>query len=116
MGDFGLCAAKLPSATETLAKTQSALRIREFAALKDQLDGMQSAYLGMLADPDSLTITHYGNQWNVSVDTVVSYKFGYTLKKGKEQKDASYNRGITFRLIYDTTQNIGLSVDSPTTI
>ncbi|GEB77321.1 TcaA second domain-containing protein [Sporolactobacillus inulinus] len=95
---------KLPSATETLAKTQSALRIREFAALKDQLDGMQSAYLGMLADPDSLTITHYGNQWNVSVDTVVSYKFGYTLKKGKEQKDASYNRGITFRLIYDTTQ------------
>ncbi|WP_028976602.1 TcaA second domain-containing protein [Sporolactobacillus terrae] len=95
---------KLPSATVTFAKAQSALRLREFAALKDQLLGIQSAYLGMLADPNSLSITHYGNQWNVSVDTVVSYKFGYTLKKGKAQKDASYNRGVTFRLIYDTTQ------------
>jgi hypothetical protein len=95
---------KLPSATEQFKKTQSAMRMTQFAKLKGQLDELQSAYLGMVVDPDSLTLTHYGDQWNASVDTVVSYKYGYKLKKEKQMKDDSYQRGINFRLVYDKNQ------------
>ncbi|MCO7124544.1 hypothetical protein NIE88_01960 [Sporolactobacillus shoreicorticis] len=49
----------------------------EFAKLTDRLDEIQSAYLGMVIDPDSLTLTHYGD---------------------------SYQRGIKFRLVYDKSQ------------
>lgn len=95
---------KLPSASEQFKKTQSAARMMQFEQIKGQLDEVQSAYLGMVVDPDSLTLTHFGDQWNASVDTVVSYKYGYKLKKEKQMKDDSYQRGINFRLVYDKNQ------------
>ncbi|SFG61088.1 hypothetical protein SAMN02982927_02207 [Sporolactobacillus nakayamae] len=76
----------------------------QFAKLKTKIDEIQSAYRGMIVDPESLTLTHFGDHWNVSVDTVVSYTYVYTLKSDKQMRDASYQRGITFRLIYDSEQ------------
>lgn len=96
--------AKLPSATKTLGQSQSAVKIVQFTKLKAKIDEIQSAYRGMVVDPDSLTLTHFGNRWNVSVDTVVSYTYAYKLKSDKQMQDASYQRGVSFRLIYDPEQ------------
>lgn len=96
--------AKLPSTTKTFGQSQSAIKIVQFTKLKTKIDEIQSAYRGMIVDPDSLILTHFGDHWNVSVDTVVSYIYAYKLKSDKQMKDASYQRGISFRLIYDSEQ------------
>lgn len=95
---------KLPSATETFRESQSAMKREEFDKLKSKLEKVQSAYLGMFVDPDSLTLTYYGDHWDATVDTVISYKYGYQLKKDKQMQDASYQRGVSYRLIYDRDQ------------
>ncbi|RYM05176.1 hypothetical protein EWH99_07095 [Sporolactobacillus sp. THM7-7] len=94
---------KLVSATNDFRNGESAVRFAEFNRIKSRVSEIQSAYLGMSVNMDSLSVTRYGGKWGAEVDAFVSYRYAYRLKKEKNLRDASYKRGLRFRLIYHPT-------------
>lgn len=94
----------LGSATESLKNSHSSQKILEFEEVRGELEEMQSAYLGMVVNLESLEISNYGDRWNASLDILVSYRFMFRVKEDRNAVDASYKRGQQLRLIYDEAQ------------
>ncbi|MTT31401.1 hypothetical protein GMB86_05125 [Terrilactibacillus sp. BCM23-1] len=93
--------AKLTSATSNVQEYQTSLRKPEFNTVKKYISEIQSAYLGMVVDMDSIDIWYSGDRWNASLDVLVSYKYGIKLKGKQQFKDLSYKRGQQIHLIFD---------------
>ncbi|RYL90935.1 hypothetical protein [Sporolactobacillus sp. THM19-2] len=92
---------KLPSATETFRMQQSQSRMAQFATIRSHLEAIESSYLGMTVNLDSIEISRYGGRWNASIETVVSYKYVYWIKGDSHMYDDSYQRGVVFRMIWE---------------